>query len=592
MASRFNLTGLIARKEPADRLTLWVTKKGGRNPWRPGAFKSSNPLETLTEAFQEWCNTRKLGGGSKDCYATWGMFVALQDSVAQIAELQHALEEKDALVKEQVAQLTDRLEQREAQLADLLEQREAHIIHLSEMEDMRTERLSARVEKAHQLQTVQELESQLQATRQRAEVAEAHILELEAELVKIKGAAQFLGENSVAKHAQVSHEACHRKMQQLEKQLEFQRAQVAIIHTETLPLLPSESLPEEINPKMFIEPQGENSAPFHPVLVTTPADRTERQEIQKLLPIAGQLRESGSLEFPTNQDSKNLNIQANSGLHSQYRIKRENRFNQNHPNFNRNRDNRSLQPPNGWSKQKPGERSKPQNGFPSNNFPPNTLKPKYFQNRNSAHQQRNKRISNRTFLWRELRNTGADMSQYHDQPTSVLMFGFVKAIREKRNRDRCELQKTSPIEISSQSPKDWQKEIEKFKTLTQKQDLEIKDLDKKNKEFQGELLNVKTHLQNVLDFQSHTDNKLKRKYSRSSNPASPLVFKEEEIFSVPPSQSQEGNPASEPVQSSKIQVDNHCFNREEFVARLLASLKLTDFQLFSQLPQIVPVPLS
>ncbi|XP_077163042.1 uncharacterized protein LOC143822149 [Paroedura picta] len=202
-------------------------------------------------------------------------------------------------------------------------------------------------------------------------------------------------------------------------------------------------------------------------------------------------------------------------------------------------------------------RDKTQSGFSYSNFPQNNPKP----NRDSAPQQQNK-ISDRIFLWRELRNAGADMTQYDNQPTSVLMCAFVKAMRKRKTRKMLRPEpemevRTRPTEFFSESPKDWQKEIEKFKTLTQKQDLEIKDLNEKNKEFQGELLKVKTHLQNVLDFQSHTDSKLKRKCSRSGNPASPLVFKKEEIFSVPPSLSQEGNLASEPVQSSKIQVHNN-----------------------------------
>ncbi|XP_077206424.1 uncharacterized protein LOC143843739 [Paroedura picta] len=726
MASRFNLTGLIARKEPADRLTLWVTKKGGQNPWRPGAFKSSNPLETLTEAFQEWCNTRKLGGGSKDSYATWGMFVALQDSVAQIAELQHALEEKDALLKDQVAQL---------------EQREAHIIHLSdEMEDMRTERLSARVEKAHQLQTIQELESQLQATRQRAEVAEACILELEAELVKIKGAAQFLVENNVAKHAQVSHDACYREVEALKKRLGSQNALISVICPNGLPslpsLVPSEPLPEEAVSSLPVSPDWVNLAPANPVQTesvqrTTQGDPVEQQEIRKTLawkphevkvvadwlgpldkdtgvqwlsvvyyqhtdataedlcrlarlcmsgsdlavlnsavasrglntlPRLEWIREVARILWPAQplpglfyMDRQKADEGADvycsrkqflgllsgfvrvdgngapqyntpefkeavlGGINNPTRImmgptnaaalnwgeleeklrqiadivrltgpvpppsgrKRQSsqepvqtvtdaifdphlkpRKNRRSSSFRARKNpsgqsaesslgiqaaapptphgspqqavpsaQKQSQPPETslrkclWARlrkagldmaqfhkqpldklvlaygrlslnqaefpQPPSpvqNRDKPQSGFSSNKFPQNNPKP----NRDSVPQWQNK-IRDRIFLWRELRNTGADMTQYDNQPTSVLMCAFVKAMRKRKTRKMLRYEpemetRTRPTEISSESPKDWQKEIEKFKTLTQKQDLEIKDLDKKNKEFQGELL--------------------------------------------------------------------------------------------------------
>ncbi|XP_077191877.1 uncharacterized protein LOC143836454 [Paroedura picta] len=282
MAAKIVLAEAFQSKDRVDQLTKWVMSKG-RNPWKPGFFKDPNPLEKLTETFQSYCDSRRLKLGSVSTHAAWGLYTALQDSVAQIRELQTAsvsLEQDLQLALEnQEREYALKLSDREARLESLgkdlereIGERDAVISKLHrKIEQLQGEKFDLLVDKNHYANLVQEKDLQCQQALLRAEEASAKVKELGKLHDQAQSAAQFLAREKAAQVSAISHDACRHEIESLKQKLGLQTALIATVHPETLPSLPDLSHTEQVLPAeavshLPINPDWtETPTPVHPV---------------------------------------------------------------------------------------------------------------------------------------------------------------------------------------------------------------------------------------------------------------------------------------------------------------------------------------
>ena len=80
----------------------WLKRE--KNPWMKDSFSGPDPLENLKDSFTALCSAEKLGSSKKDAHASWGLFMALAESVDQLKEIRAQTAALEAENKELRAQ--------------------------------------------------------------------------------------------------------------------------------------------------------------------------------------------------------------------------------------------------------------------------------------------------------------------------------------------------------------------------------------------------------------------------------------------------------------------------------------------------------
>ena len=281
MATQKTFADGLFGKESVDPLTQWVRKQG-RNPWIPGFFKGSNPLENLLVHYEDFCKSRKFKLGSTSAHAAWGMYIALQDSVAQIQTLEFKLEDVEGKLTSQIESLEQKAAERETCIESLQK----------ENERLGHEKLESMSDKRRYIKELEEKGLQLAEALRAAEAAQKRVEELTILHSQAQSAAQFLAKEQNINLKAVSHEACKREIEGLKQKLGLQTALIATVHPESLPSLTSlsvpDSLPAEIRHSPPINPEWEQSVPVCPVVTetvtkTNARGNIETQEIAKVM---------------------------------------------------------------------------------------------------------------------------------------------------------------------------------------------------------------------------------------------------------------------------------------------------------------------